>query len=87
MRTSFSIKFIALEITELLANITNANIFAVEPNIPLTKKFNGNFSLISYEKACKIADISILLVDHSYFINSKIKPESEHIIDTKGIWK
>jgi len=77
----------ALEITELLANITNANIFAVEPNIPLTKKFNGNFSLISYEKACKIADISILLVDHSYFINSKIKPESEHIIDTKGIWK
>ena len=71
----------ALDITRQLAGEGSFNVIAVEPNVDSVSE---NFSLVSLELALEVADVYVLLVDHKPF--TRIKPVSEYLVDTKGVW-
>ncbi|HDZ3615332.1 TPA: UDP-N-acetyl-D-mannosamine dehydrogenase [Mannheimia haemolytica] len=80
----------ALKITEKLAEKYPNQVFAVEPNVEeLPKKLaNKNISLISVDEALEVADVVVVLVDHSEF--KLVKPVFLNdicVVDTKGIWR
>lgn len=75
----------ALDITRKIAKTHIGKVIAVEPNIKFLPD-NENFELVDLDFALKIADIIVVLVDHSEFINIK-KTMQIKIIDTRGIWK
>ncbi len=58
--------------------------FAVEPNISSLCNLTSSLELVTIERGLT-SDIAVLLVDHQQFLD--IKPTSEFIIDTKGIWR
>ncbi|WP_394210645.1 UDP-N-acetyl-D-mannosamine dehydrogenase [Enterovibrio calviensis] len=79
LRESPALK-IALEIASLHPGV----VMAVEPNVSTLPETAINISLSNYAIASEVADIHVLLVDHSDF---RILPAPKgKVIDTKGIW-
>ena len=75
----------ALWIAQEIASIHPSGILAVEPNISeLDAKCRSGISLVGFDVAARIADIHVMLVDHSSFKQVTV-PDGE-IIDIKGIW-
>lgn len=72
----------ALKIFNELERKHTGNVFAVEPNI---SKDDMGFNLISIDKALKVSNIIVALVDHKQFKKIKFK-NSTVIIDCKGIY-
>ena len=73
----------AMKITRILASEHGGKVVAIEPNIQSIR--GEQFELTSYESAIEIANICVLLVDHSEFKIGQ-RPISQHIVDTKGVW-
>lgn len=77
----------AMTITNTLAELNMAQIWAVEPNIGHPPSdLNEYVALKDIETACSQADIILILVDHREFLEidwDKIKCQT--IIDTKGV--
>lgn len=74
----------AMFITRKLAKDYFGSILAVEPNIQKLNK-EESFDLISAAEASQVADIAVMLVDHSEF-KSMNKPTTNYVIDVKGMW-
>lgn len=75
----------ALEIVKEIAGMHAGVTLAVEPNITeLTQAIGQDIALVDIEYAMVNADIFVLLVDHKEFKN--ITPDTNFIIDAKGIW-
>lgn len=74
----------ALNITKKIAEMHVGKVMAVEPNIKVLPAMNVTLELVSFEKAKKIADVHLLLVDHKEF--KKVSFGSDYLVDTKGIW-
>jgi len=75
----------ALEIVKEIANIHAGVALAVEPNITqLPQTIDQDITLVDIEYAMVNTDIFVLLVDHKEFKN--ITPDTNFIIDAKGIW-
>ncbi len=72
----------ALSIAKEISGNYPEQVIAVEPNVE-SKVVNG-ISIVSLEEALEKADIHLLLVDHKEFFN--VKPNSEFIVDCKGVW-
>ncbi|MEL6114353.1 UDP-N-acetyl-D-mannosamine dehydrogenase [Photobacterium sp. SP02] len=70
----------AFSITKEIASFHRGPLLVVEPNISKL----DNFELVKQEIAFNKADIHLLLVDHDDFKLSK--PQSNYIVDCKGIW-
>ncbi len=75
----------ALQIAKQLAQNYPGNVWAVEPNVEDLPDHLSHIGLQPLERAIKDADIHVMLVDHSPF--KAQTPESDYIVDTKGIWK
>lgn len=71
---------IALQVSDFHAG----NVVFVEPNIEELPAKIADKVLVEFSQASKSADIHLLLVDHKQFKGNK--PESGHVVDTKGIW-
>jgi len=72
----------ALEITKRIAEMHAGRVLAVEPNIKSMPSDICGIELVNYEKNCEMADIIVLLVEHTQFKNLKT---DKFVIDTKGI--
>lgn len=72
----------SLKIYEALRITYPSNVVAVEPNLntEITNVDLIDMSEINFEN-----DILVLLVDHKEF--SRLRPSTNHFIDTKGLWK
>lgn len=80
--------YIAKELSERLPH---GRILAVEPNIeqlPAELSAHTNIELTSMDSAIRQADIVVVLVDHSQFMNPPTDALlGKHIVDTRGIWR
>jgi UDP-N-acetyl-D-mannosaminuronic acid dehydrogenase len=77
----------ALAITQKIATHHPGTVIAVEPNIKqLPEELQQDFDLFKQEEADKIAEVKVLLVDHTNFKSNPSPLNSVKIIDTKGIW-
>src|SRR5699024_1060480 len=81
----------SIEVTDKLASaLPNAKIFAVEPHLnklPTALAGHANVALSEADSALAVADIVLLLVDHSNFRD--LPPsllENSKLIDTRGFW-
>lgn len=74
----------ALDITKALSEVHVGQIFAVEPNVNVLPTEFRNIELVDFEKAKKLADVHVLLVEHREFKQAILS--SEFLVDTKGIW-
>jgi len=75
----------ALNITQSICEIHPGLLIAVEPNIKvLPKILTQNAELMCLDKAVRLSDIVVILVDHKEFKGLKIDND-KIIIDTKGI--
>ena len=66
-----------------------SKVLIVEPNISgLPKEFKDKpVDLVSVDEAIRVADIVVLLVDHTPFKSTNLSLLSgKQIIDTRGIW-
>lgn len=82
----------AMDITaKLAADIPNAKILAVEPNVSeLPKKLEGlsNVKFAQFDDAIEKADVVLLLVDHNEFkLVQATALAGKQVVDTKGIWR
>jgi UDP-N-acetyl-D-mannosaminuronic acid dehydrogenase len=77
----------ALSITNTLAELNMAQIWAVEPNIEQAPKtLHKSILLTDVATACNYADIILILVDHSEFLEIKWNQiKCQAIVDTKGV--
>jgi UDP-N-acetyl-D-mannosaminuronic acid dehydrogenase len=73
----------AMAICKKIANNHPGRVMAVEPNISALSE-HENIELVTFDEAETTANVSVLLVDHKEF--KKRRPNTTHIIDTKGIW-
>jgi len=78
----------ALSIAKKIDSMQFNKVIIVEPNInQLPKGFQSNTKLKSLDNALIVADIVVLLVDHSPFKTINIELLSgKEIIDTRGVW-
>ena len=74
----------SLKIIEKLSSLYAGELFVVDPHVTSLPSSINNAALIDFEKVPYSTDIHLLLVDHEEFLDSK--PETGHIIDTRGIW-
>jgi UDP-N-acetyl-D-mannosaminuronic acid dehydrogenase len=75
----------ALLIVDQVIDMHSGVVMLVEPNISkLTENYNDGL-LVDFDVASCEADIHVLLVDHTEFIDRC--PIAGQIIDTRGIWK
>lgn len=74
----------AMHIVEMLKNEHFGRVLFVEPNVAEVPDALGSEGLIPLEEALSIDAIHVLLVDHKEF--KERRPNSEYIVDTKGIW-
>lgn len=74
----------AMQIANEICSLHTGEVLAVEPNIKQLDMLGG-LKLVDFETASGLADIHVLLVDHTEFCHA-IKPKGI-VIDTKGIWK
>ena len=77
----------ALFITKKIADTHPGKVMVVEPNIQtLPNNLKDILSLVDIATALKTADITIVLVDHKEFKESKSKfASATHLIDTRGL--
>jgi UDP-N-acetyl-D-mannosaminuronic acid dehydrogenase len=77
----------ALSITNTLAELNMAQIWAVEPNIKQAPQtLHKSILLTDVATACNHADIILILVDHSEFLGIKWNQiKCQAIVDTKGV--
>ena len=73
----------SMAITQTIANIHVGSVVAVEPNI-VQLPDDEKFELVDTDQALEIADIVLVLVDHTEFKRISVSPHQK-IIDTKGI--
>ena len=79
----------ALSIAQQISFMGFSQVLIVEPNISEAPKgfSDKSIALVSANEAVKIADIIILLVDHTIFKSIDLNLLSgKQIIDTRGIW-
>ena len=79
----------ALIIADKISSMGFLEVLLVEPNISnLPKRFEGkSIGLVSANEAIKVADIVVLLVDHTPFKSIDLGLLSgKQIVDTRGIW-
>lgn len=78
----------SLEIAVQIAKNHPGTVLAVEPNIEqIPERLNGLAALSEIDNALSLADVVVLLVDHSPFKNiSKDQLSSRQVIDTRGVW-
>ena len=79
----------ALIIADKISSMGFLEVLLVEPNISnLPKRFESkSVGLVSFNEAIKVADIVVLLVDHSPFKSIDLGLLSgKQIVDTRGIW-
>lgn len=74
----------ALFITKQISKLKSVRLFVVEPNI-CQENIPAGLSSVSLDEGLRVADIAVLLVDHTDF-KSVSPPANTAIIDTKGIW-
>ena len=74
----------ALNIADSIGKLHGGKTLVVEPNITKLTHGNEKLNLVSIKEA-RLADISVLLVDHSEF--KSFKPTSKFLVDSKGIWR
>ncbi len=75
----------ALNITQSISKIHAGSLLVVEPNIKqLPPLLVGKAELVSIDRAIKVSNIIVILVDHNEFKGLKIDAEIK-TIDTKGI--
>ncbi len=75
----------ALNITQSISKIHAGSLLVVEPNIKqLPPLLVGKTELVSIDRAIKVSNIIVILVDHNEFKGLKIDAEIK-TIDTKGI--
>lgn len=74
----------SMHIALQVSNFHAGNVVFVEPNIEELPAKIADKVLVDFSQASKSADIHLLLVDHKQFKGNK--PESGHVVDTKGIW-
>lgn len=76
---------------ELRKRLSSGRLLIAEPNIsqlPLELENLENVSLCNPEEAIRLADIVLLLVDHSQFKTiERDLLEKKTVIDTKGLWR
>ncbi len=75
----------AMLIANKIIEMEIGKVLLVEPNIKQLPEGFDNRLLTDFEFAATTADIHILLVDHDEFKDSR--PETGHILDTRGIWQ
>lgn len=74
----------AVSIVKKIIGINRGQTLLVEPNIlKIPKELSGG-ELVNFRDALLLADIHLLLVDHSSFKSHR--PSVGEIIDTRGIW-
>jgi UDP-N-acetyl-D-mannosaminuronic acid dehydrogenase len=74
----------AVSIVKKIIGINRGQTLLVEPNIlKIPKELSGG-ELVNFRDALLLADIHLLLVDHSSFKSDR--PSVGEIIDTRGIW-
>jgi UDP-N-acetyl-D-mannosaminuronic acid dehydrogenase len=79
----------ALSIAGRISLMGFSKVLIVEPNISgLPKEFKDKpVDLVSVDEAIRVADIVVLLVDHTPFKSTNLSLLSgKQIIDTRGIW-
>ena len=78
----------ALNIAQKVALMGFDKVLLVEPNInQMPEGFGFNADMASLEESLKVADIVVLLVDHSQFKSIDLNLLSgKQIVDTRGIW-
>lgn len=69
----------------LMEKLNGASLFAVEPNIEELPEQLKHFELVSLSRACEMADIHVILVDHKEFHTSKAQFPLSYLVDTKGL--
>ncbi len=74
----------SLKIIEKLSYLFKGKLFVVDPHVTKLPSYINNATLIDFEKVPENTEIHLLLVDHKEFLDAK--PETGHIIDTRGIW-
>ncbi|WP_457981110.1 UDP-N-acetyl-D-mannosamine dehydrogenase [Ectopseudomonas composti] len=74
----------AMIITKELAASHSGTVIVVEPNVSELPREIVGVTLVDFDRAIEIADVQLLLVDHSSF-KSKI-PGRGVVVDTRGIW-
>lgn len=82
----------ALSVTrELAAQLPEAKVLAVEPNITEPPEaLNGapNIAFVDYRTAIAAADVVVLLVDHREFkALDRNLLDGKRVVDTRGIWR
>ena len=78
----------ALNIAKQVSLMNFNEVLLVEPNIArLPKEFKVGTKILLIDKAIKLADIVVLLVDHVQFKNIELDLlAGKQIVDTRGIW-
>lgn len=74
----------ALEICKNISNFHSGRVLGVEPNIDSLPFSECKFELVDKQLASDIADIHVLLVDHSDF--NGMNMAGRMLVDTKGVW-
>ncbi len=79
----------ALDIARKLASYHSGPMLCVEPNIDeLPKSLEGIANLVNFNSGIAEADIVLLLVDHTEFLEINISTlDSKLVIDTRGLWE
>lgn len=77
----------ALNICKRIADSHSGKVISVEPNIKELPSTLSNVTLVEQKIADKVANILVLLVDHTEFKNNVNHEKGQIIIDTKGIWQ
>lgn len=77
----------ALDISRQIASRDDIRLLVVEPHIDSLPSRLENAVLVTADEALKIADVCVLLVDHTVFKEGN-KPDvnRQRVIDTRGLW-
>ena len=76
----------SLKITREISSFHSGRVLAVEPNIEKLPENIKKITLVNLSDSLKLADIKVLLVEHSEFIELKLT-SSGVLVDTQGLWK
>lgn len=74
----------ALAIAKKISAKHEGSVLIVEPNIDKLPSCLSDRSIVELDHAIDVADIHVLLVDHTVF--KDIKPRSRFVVDAKGLW-
>ncbi|WP_218997374.1 UDP-N-acetyl-D-mannosamine dehydrogenase [Shewanella algae] len=74
----------ALAISNDIKKMHSGSVLLVEPNVKVLSDLEMEGDLVDLEYALAIANVHVLLVDHSEFRGQK--PKLKFLVDAKGIW-